>query len=93
MQEIIVYRNPLEAAFWNAFMSSGGAFLILAVIISGLLTSIADSVMQSFIKKHRHSFLSQRHSAIAGFLVKYKTAICLAIFFSTFGSFFYLLFG
>ena len=35
MQEIIVYRNPLEAAFWNS-MSNGGALIFLIVLMIGV---------------------------------------------------------
>lgn len=32
MQQVIVYRNPLEAAMWNA-LGNDGAFLLFGIII------------------------------------------------------------
>lgn len=37
-QSIIVYRNPLEAAIWEALMNGGG-IVVLAVIAAGLIAA------------------------------------------------------
>lgn len=37
MQEVIVYRNPAEAAFWNALSNNGD---VLLPIIAGLLVFV-----------------------------------------------------
>jgi len=49
MQEIIIYRNPAEAAFWNS-MSNGGAVVFLAVIALGIFWALAYSLTEKVAK-------------------------------------------
>lgn len=47
MQEIIVYRNPAEAAFWNTIMSADNIFPIIAgVVVFFAVLLITDSLVR-----------------------------------------------
>lgn len=47
MQEIIVYRNPAEAAFWNTIMSSNNLFpIIVGVVVFFAVLLVTDSLVR-----------------------------------------------
>lgn len=45
MQEIIVYRNPMEAAFWNS-MSNGGAPIFFTAILLGIFWAVVYTIAE-----------------------------------------------
>lgn len=53
---IIVYRNPLEQAFWEGLMNSGTLFplivgIVVFFIVFSSLNSIGEKFTRSFSKK------------------------------------------
>ena len=50
MQSVIVYSNPLEAAFWE-FMMNGGAPIFFFVIGAGIFWSIVAAQSQKILMK------------------------------------------
>jgi hypothetical protein len=54
MQEIIAYRNPLEAALWHSLDTPQGAGIILggvaAVVIVILISSVLDWLMTRYTR-------------------------------------------
>lgn len=70
LTQVIVYRNPLEAMFWNSMMNGSGVLVFLTVIGLGvsfvLLYKIAEYAL-GFTKidwKKRQSY-SMRFSTVA----------------------------
>ena len=50
MQEVIVYRNPVEAAFWK-FIGSGDAFPIMVAMVLFFATILlTDGLFKRLIK-------------------------------------------
>lgn len=47
MQEVIVYRNPAEAAFWGAIMSPTTPFIVIAVVVFFAVLLSLDSLMRN----------------------------------------------
>ena len=79
MQEIIVYRNPMEAAVWQA-MSGGQLFpIIVGVVVFFAVFLAVNSLMERFApRKYRawnygnlRSYTALAIGAIAGVLTVY----------------------
>jgi len=74
MQEIIVYRNPAEAAFWN-LASNGQFFPIIAGIVVGLIVMLVlNHIATKFwprysIAMERVSFMTMAIGAVAAVAV------------------------
>lgn len=61
MQQIIVYRNPAEAAFWNTIMSADNIFpIFVGVVVFFAVLLITDSIL--YKSKHRVTYTILRHS-------------------------------
>lgn len=58
MQSIIVYRNPLEAAFWDSMMN-GGFVVVLAVMAAAL---VSVGVYVQIEKLHQHAYVKWRYT-------------------------------
>jgi len=78
MQSIIVYRNPLEAAFWES-MSGAAMFPIIAgivvffVVFLILQLQVVERVTTLFGPwRGRASYLAMAVSALAGIATIYK---------------------
>jgi len=53
MQEIIVYRNPVEAAFWHSIMG-GDLFPIMVAMFVAVVTIVACcSVVNKFVPRNK----------------------------------------
>lgn len=61
MQQIIVYRNPLEAAFWNSAASGQlFPFLVWGILTIAAIAAIhytTTGVLQLYNNFHRHASL------------------------------------
>lgn len=72
MQEIIVYRNPYEAAFWNLVLSSPNTFpIFLGVIsfgVSFLVSTIIIDKIRRKLKANLRSFIFQYEGYILLFI-------------------------
>lgn len=71
MQQIIVYRNPAEAAFWDMIMSSTNLFPIMVgiVVFFNVLifsTYLVRKSKQKMIYNLRNSYFPLIVSAICG---------------------------
>lgn len=71
MQEIIVYRNPAEAAFWNTIMSADNIFpIFVGVVVFFAVLLITDSLVRKSkiraIYNLRNSYVSLIVGAICG---------------------------
>lgn len=71
MQQIIVYRNPAEAAFWDMIMSSPNLFPIMVgiVVFFNVLifsTYLVRKSKQKMIYNLRNSYFPLIVSAICG---------------------------
>lgn len=68
MQTVIVYRNPLEAAFWETMMNGGffvfGAVVLIAVL--GVMTYLGiDKLVSSEWRRARqYSWATQKRSNV-----------------------------
>lgn len=50
MQEVIVYRNPMEAAIWNSIMSSGALFPVMCgVVVFFVAFLIINGVAERYV--------------------------------------------
>jgi hypothetical protein len=69
MQEIIVYRNPLEAQFWGA-LSSGQLFpIIIGVIVAVAMVVIAEWAFGKIFGVHRRPKWTSNASLFIGAFV------------------------
>lgn len=71
MQQIIVYRNPAEAAFWNTIMSADNIFpIFVGVVVFFAVLLITDSIVRKSkiraIYNLRNSYFPLIVSAICG---------------------------
>ena len=73
---IIVYRNPIEKAFWESIMSGNGLFtMIIVFIVVALLSWIGSYYIFHWIAKRLHysknadTFCGLGASIVAGFSV------------------------
>jgi zinc transporter ZupT len=67
--QVIVYRNPLEAAVWDLFMNSTNTFpLIASVVVFFIVFMVLDSNFPGTqkIQKYRNNIMLAL-SVIAGF--------------------------
>ncbi len=60
--EVIVYRNPLEYALWNAFDLHIFFIVIVAVAVGVIAAVIADNITQRFranrfVRKHQSDII------------------------------------
>lgn len=62
MQEVIVYRSPMEAALWHA-ADNGGAALFVVVIVLALVWAVAYCAAAKFVEVYgtRTYFYSRRN--------------------------------
>lgn len=81
MQEIIVYRNPVEAAFWHAIMDGSAFPVIVGVLvffaaflgINALLERVSRSLRGRYIyNKGAGSYFSIFFAAVIAFAVMYR---------------------
>jgi uncharacterized membrane protein YidH (DUF202 family) len=49
--EVIIYRNPLEQAFWHSMMN-GGAWIFLAVIALGVMYVAIFANLEKILRRH-----------------------------------------
>lgn len=56
MQQVIVYRNPAEAAFWEFIMSSNNVFpIVVGAVIGVVLCVFFDLVIRKNVGYVQHS--------------------------------------
>lgn len=51
MQSVIVYRNPVEAAFWDMFMSSPNTFPVMVSIVVFFVTLLCCTPLVERIQR------------------------------------------
>lgn len=64
---IIVYRNPLEQAFWEGFMSSPLVFPIICGLVgAGVLCWIVSAIFDALQKRalHNNQYLRVKSNAL-----------------------------
>ena len=78
MQEVIVYRNPLEAAIWGALSNGMLCLNIFASLgIAVLFAYVASNLMKLFIKSKWQRSKYDGHIAIAALIVWIASMIIL----------------
>ena len=61
MHQIIVYRNPAEAYFWNALTSSENIFpIFLSCIVFFIILLVSDSI----IRKSKVKFKNKEYASL-----------------------------
>jgi hypothetical protein len=72
---IIVYRNPAEAALWNAIMSGDPVIgYVLASILAFFVVFLVTNRLMNGLRLRAYKWKSRKASA---FLFKYDWLICL----------------
>ena len=75
IQEIIVYRNPMEAITWNFLMSANGFVFITGMVVFVLSSYVLSSILDNIIRKNVnrvHRFPLIRRIFASGY-----TSLCL----------------
>ena len=84
MQEIIVYRNPVEAAMWNVLSTGSGLTIFLAVIGLGFMWVFLYGKLEEPMRKKFGYFVG----------TKYATWVCnLIVAITAVGLHFYNIYG
>lgn len=63
MESIIVYRNPVEAAFWDIMLNGGGLQVFLVVIALGVQFVVLHSLIEKIL--HKTTKLGWRANQVA----------------------------
>lgn len=72
MQQIIVYRNPAEAAFWDLLLNSPNMFPIgVGIVVFFVVLLISDNVMRRnrVMRRMANSYASLVIGAVAGVII------------------------
>ena len=70
MQQIIVYRNPLEAAIWNSLLSADG-FIIMVSLAVFFFFKVISSHYLSYNIKSKFPYIELIIGTIAGIVTAY----------------------
>ena len=65
MQEVIIYRNPMEAAIWNGIMTPEFGVFIMGIVIFGVVLSIYSTFIQRHISWKNDKLASNIAIAVA----------------------------
>ena len=82
MQEVIIYRNPLEAAIWSSLMNGGFVvvlvFILAALVGVGVYTQIERLVSRS---RRRYGYTTARTMGwtVTDFLSRHNGKISIAV--------------
>lgn len=83
MQEVIVYRNPLEAAIWHALSQGNGLLVFISVIFLGFVWAFAyviiDKLMLIYSRHYRRGPFTTRYGQTPWVEYTLATAITVAI--------------
>lgn len=61
MNQIIIYRNPVEAYFWNALTSSENIFpIVVSCVVFFIVLLISDSI----IRKSKVKFKNKEYASL-----------------------------
>lgn len=77
MQEIIVYRNPLEAAVWHSIMSGDFAIIIMGAILALAFFLGSHRILERRVQYRNRGRLANILLAVSG--VVWVAAIYLLI--------------
>jgi hypothetical protein len=85
MTEVIVYRNPMEAMFWNSMMN-GGAAIFFFVIFAVLFWAVVFSRSHKLILKHtKQTFKQAEQTALWVSGIATAVLVAAAHFYNIYG--------
>ena len=79
MQEIIVYRNPMEAITWNFLMIADGFVFITVMVVFVLSSHVLSSILDNIVNRV-HRFPLIRRIFINGYTSLFLGAVVAGIY-------------
>jgi hypothetical protein len=83
IQEVIVYRNPMEAVTWDFLMSADGFVFITGMVVFVLSSYVLSSILDNILRKNVnrvHRFPLIRRMFINEYTSLYLGAIVTGIY-------------
>ena len=65
-QEIIVYRNPLEAAMWDSLMNGDGIVIIIGIAIAAMFCMVVMTTLEPLLRRTRWRYQELMYMTAGG---------------------------